>query len=301
MIDATEPISSQKLQPAGNELYQAFDLEEDTQRASSHYEQDPEFFYLLTGGGWHTYSCSLCEEGIAMKQAQERKLDLLAGKMELRPGMYILDVGCGWGGPLVYLCSKYGVKGHGIAVTAKQIDEARKLAARYGVEATFQVLHWKNLPEVQTYDAIYTDETMVHFQDLGGFFDKCHKALKSRQLMVHKELHLSHSSYSELGPMSRYVNQIYALTGNYIPLHRELRLLDDNHFQLKSLTEIPMEHYRQTLDIWLKSMFENRTRMKELEGVETYERFRVYLKSMRYLFTHTDIFGLHVVTSRKMD
>lgn len=300
MTESTTTIDPKSLPATGNQLYQKFDLEEDSARVSSHYEQDPEFFYILTGGGWHTYSCSLCADTGNMTEAQEKKLDLLAERMELKPGMYILDVGCGWGGPLVYLCKKYNVRGLGIAVTSKQIVEAQKRAAAYGVDAQFQVMHWKTLPEVETFDVVYTDETIVHFQDLGGFFAKCHQVLKSGHLMVHKELHLTHSSYSELGRMSEYVNEIYSYTGNYIPLYRELELLDQNGFQLKNITEIPMEHYRKTLDLWLKSMFDNRERMKSLEGVETYERFRVYLKSMRYLFTHTDIFGLHVVTSRKI-
>jgi cyclopropane fatty-acyl-phospholipid synthase-like methyltransferase len=188
----------------------------------------------------------------------------------------------------------------GIAVTPKQIVEAQKRAAAHGVDAEFRVMHWQALPEVESFDVVYTDETIVHFQDLGGFFAKCHKLLKPGHLMVHKELHLTHSSYSELGRMSEYVNEIYSYTGNYIPLFRELELLDQSGFQLKNITEIPMEHYRKTLDLWLKSMFDSRERMKSLEGVEAYERFRIYLKSMRYLFTHTDIFGLQVVTSRRM-
>jgi cyclopropane-fatty-acyl-phospholipid synthase len=300
MTEPTTKIDPKSLPAAGNRLYQEFDIEEDRIRISSHYEQDPEFFYILTGGGWHTYSCSFCAENANMTEAQARKLDLLAERMELKPGMYILDVGCGWGGPLVYLCKRYNVRGLGIAVTPKQIAEAQKRAAFHGVDAQFQVMHWKSLPEVETFDVIYTDETIVHFQDLGGFFAKCHKVLKAGHLMVHKELHLTHSSYSKLGRISEFVNEIYSYTGNYIPLYRELELLDQNGFQLKNITEISMEHYRKTLDVWLKSMFDNRERMKTLEGPEMYERFRVYLKSMRYLFTHTDIFGLHVVTSRKM-
>jgi cyclopropane-fatty-acyl-phospholipid synthase len=298
----SEPITinPESVPAAGNRLYQVFDLAEDSVRVSSHYDQDPEFFYILTAGGWHTYSGSLAVGAASMTEAQERKLDLLAEQMELKPGMVILDVGCGWGGPLVYLCKRYGVRGLGIAVTAKQIDAARRRAAEYAVDASFELMHWKNLPELETFDAVYTDETIVHFQDLGGFFAKCYRVLKPGHLMVHKELHLSHSSYGQLGRMSEYVNAIYSYTGNYIPLFQELELLDQNGFQLKQITEISMEHYRRTLDLWLSSMFQNRERMKALQGAETYERFRAYLKSMRYLFTHTDIFGLHVVTSRKM-
>jgi cyclopropane-fatty-acyl-phospholipid synthase len=299
--ETTRPFDTSLVPAAGNRLYQEFDIAEGSARASAHYEQSPEFFDILTAGGWNTYSASLCEPGLSMLAAQERKLDLMAERMELKPGMHILDVGCVWGGPLVYLCCRYGVTGVGIAVTPKQIAAARARAAAHSVDAQFEVVHWQNLPAAETYDVIYTDEVMVHFQDLGAFFAKCRTLLKPGHLMVHKELHLAHSNYSKLGRMSEYVNEIYSYTGNYITLHQELKALDDNGFALKNVTEIPLEHYRQTLDLWLKSMFDQRERMKALEGAETYQRFRAYLKAMRYLFTHTPMFGLHVVTSRKLD
>ena len=71
-------------------------------------------------------------------------------------------------GPLVYLCHKYGVTGHGITVSPMSIPVAEARAAKYGVDATFEVSHWKNLPEMETYDVIFTDETIVHFYHLGN-------------------------------------------------------------------------------------------------------------------------------------
>lgn len=301
MADQSKPISPTSLPPSGNQLYQSYDLVEETIRSSYHYELDPEFFHIVIGGEWHTYSAFLWEDGFSATQAQERKLDTLAELMSLKPGMRILDVGCGWGGPLVYLCRKYGATGHGVSVTPGQIVDALARAARYGVDATFEVSHWQNLPAVETYDVVYTDEVMVHFHDLDGFFAKCRQILKPGQLMVHKELHLTHSSMSALGPLSQHVNKVYAYTGNYIPLHEELKLLDQNGFRLERILDIPMSHYQRTLDCWLDNMFENRDRLHELAGHETYREFRLYLKAMRYLFARVPVFGLHVVASRRID
>src|ERR1051326_7084750 len=159
------------------EQYQNYDLEEGTRRAAYHYELDPAFYLLFTGGEWNCCSCPIWEPGFTLTQAQEKKLDLLAEFMRLKPGMHILDVGCGWGGPLVYLCKTYGVTGHGIAVSPKQIETARARAAKYGVPATFELVHWQNLPEQPTYHAIYSDEVITHFNDLGSFFAKAHTLL----------------------------------------------------------------------------------------------------------------------------
>lgn len=298
----SSPDLGQVVPEKGNVFYHSYEVAEDSARAAYHYEQDPRFFTILNGGEWHVYSCSLWEKGFDITQAQEKKLDRLAELMELKPGMHILDVGCGWGGPLVYLCHKYGVTGHGITVSARQIPFARERAAQYGVDATFEVVHWQDLPEVATYDAIFTDEVMVHFNDLRGFFTKCHHLLQTGRVMVHKELHLSHSRHSQLGPLSEHVNALYGYTGNYVTLHHELALLDETGFQLESVTQIPLDpHYLSTIDAWLTNLFDNRAELKALAGAEMYRRFRIYLKAVRHIFTRTDIMRLHIVTSRKPD
>jgi cyclopropane fatty-acyl-phospholipid synthase-like methyltransferase len=117
---------------------------------------------------------------------------------------------------------------------------------------------------------------------------------------VHKELHLSHSSYSALGPLSRHIIKVFAYTANYVTLHRELELLDETGFELAHVYEIPMRHYHQTVDMWDRNMFENRERLKALAGDEFYKDYRTYLKAVRFVHTRTNLMQLHVVASRKM-
>ena len=290
-----------QLPEAGNKFYLSYNTKEDAERSAYHYEQAPEFYYIQTGGEWHVYSCLLWEEGFTLTQAQERKLDKLAEMMGLQPGMHILDVGCGWGGPLVYLCQRYGVSGRGISVSPKQVKAACERAAKYGVDAEFELIHWQNLPDVAMYDAIYSDEVIVHFNDLGGFFAKCYQLLKPGCLMAHKELHLTHQRHGELGPLSEHVNQIFNFTGNYVTLHHELQLLEENGFQLKSVYEIPLKpHYHKTVDTWLKNTFEAREDLKDIAGKDFYKNFRAYLKAVRFVFTRTENMLLHIVSSRKL-
>jgi cyclopropane-fatty-acyl-phospholipid synthase len=103
-----------------HQQYRAYDIDEDVRRIDYHYERPPEFFYLITGGEWNAYSCSLWEDGFTVTQAQEKKFDLYAEMLELKPGMKIMDVGAGWGGPLVYLCKKYDCTGIGVTTSSIQ-------------------------------------------------------------------------------------------------------------------------------------------------------------------------------------
>jgi cyclopropane-fatty-acyl-phospholipid synthase len=282
-------------------LYQKYELDEETERLAYHYEVAPEFFLTTTGGEWNTYSASIWEDGFTMTQAQEKKLDIYAEFMQLKPGDRILDVGCGWGGPLVYLCHKYGAIGHGITVSPMAIPVAEARAAKYGVDARFEVIHWQNMEQIEEFDAIFTDEVIVHFNDLDGFFGKCHSMLKPGGRMVNKELHFTHSSHEDWSDsLSQHINKVYAFTGNYRTLAQELQLLDDNNFRLSNLYEMDINHYRTTIDkAWLPNIAENKDRLLELTSEKYIHDFRKYLKASVFAF-RKGAFGLHIVASHKM-
>src|SRR5438874_1146488 len=123
--------------------YQAYELDEDTKRSQVHYEQPVGFFYPILGGEWQSYSSWLWPEGVETETAaQEAKLDLLARLMDLQPGQRIMDVGCGWGGPLVYLCKTYNVRGVGLTVSPMQ---------RVAIAAGFEVIEVYQIPVAPHY------------------------------------------------------------------------------------------------------------------------------------------------------
>ena len=114
-------------------LYQPLTVEEDIERTNVHYEQPAEFFLTLTGGEWNTYSCGIwADADTTLTESQEAKLDMIASLLQLRPGMRLLEVGAGWGGPLTYLTTRYGVEGVGLTISPIQLEAARERFARYG-------------------------------------------------------------------------------------------------------------------------------------------------------------------------
>ncbi|HEX2911475.1 MAG TPA: class I SAM-dependent methyltransferase, partial [Chloroflexia bacterium] len=137
-------------------LYQTYSIEEDKERINYHYERPVEFYLPILGGEWNVYSCNLWGDNITTDtQSQEAKLDLMAELMNLKPGQRILDVGCGWGGPLTYFCHKYGVEGVGLTTSPIQKKAAEDRIARYGVNAKINVTHWEEFEDEQGFDAIY--------------------------------------------------------------------------------------------------------------------------------------------------
>ena len=72
------------------------------------------------------YSCGYWKDAANLDEAQEAKLDLIARKLQLEPGMKVLDIGCGWGGSMAYLQQRYGISGLGITVSEEQVRQARE-------------------------------------------------------------------------------------------------------------------------------------------------------------------------------
>ena len=263
-----------------HQLYHEYSVAEDQERTNVHYEQPPEFFYLFTGGEWNVYSCNLWDDAKTDTESQEAKLDMTASLAGLKPGMRILDVGCGWAGPLTYLCNKYSVSGVGLTLSPTQKAAADERIARYGVDAQVKISHWQEYEDDQPFDAIVTDEVIVHFFDLGGFFKKCHQLLGPEGVMVNKELHLSHPRHAVLERGGEFVSKIYGDTGNYRLLSEELALANEAGFEV-SVHHLPRRHYEQTLDRWQANMYEHRARVKQLLGDEGYRNWRIYLKLAR--------------------
>lgn len=299
-IESARKLSRKQWQPKPEqELYQTYTTEEDKSRTNVHYEQPPSFFTSITGGEWNVYSCNLWDTAKTDTQSQEAKLDLLAQYMRLKPGQRILDVGCGWGGPLVYLCKKYGVRGVGLTLSPTQKQYADQRVARHGVQAEIVECHWRDYQEREGFDAIYTDEVIVHFHDLGEFFAKCHSLLHPGGRMVNKEVHFTHTQHAKITRSTVAINAIYGYTGNYRTLAEELTLVNQAGFETHLVHHIPRWHYQKTIQRWQSNMHEHRDQLISLVGAGYYAEFRKYLKLAGYLVV-SDVVTLDIVVAQKL-
>ena len=84
------------------------------------------------------YSCGYWKNSKTLDQAQEAKLDLICKKVGLKPGMKILDIGCGWGSFVKFAAEKYKVKAVGITVSKEQAKLARELCKGLPIEIRLQ-------------------------------------------------------------------------------------------------------------------------------------------------------------------
>ncbi len=106
----------------------------DRQAISHHYDVSNRFYEMVLGPSM-TYSCAVFSTpDDTLETAQKRKVDLVARKLELQPGMRLLDVGCGWGAMAIHAASTYGAKVVGITLSEPQQRYATERARIAGVD-----------------------------------------------------------------------------------------------------------------------------------------------------------------------
>ena len=102
-----------------------------------HYDLGNDLYAAMLGKRL-VYSCGYWRAADNLDDAQEAKLDLVCRKLQLQPGMRVLDIGCGWGEALKYAAERYGVSGVGVTVSREQAGYARQLCAGLPVEIRLQ-------------------------------------------------------------------------------------------------------------------------------------------------------------------
>ena len=70
------------------------------------------------------YTCGYWRTATTLEEAQEAKLDLVCRKLGLKPGMKVLDIGCGWGGAAQFAAERYGVSVTGVTISKNQAAAA---------------------------------------------------------------------------------------------------------------------------------------------------------------------------------
>ena len=102
-----------------------------------HYDLGNDLYAAMLGERM-VYSCGYWREASDLDSAQEAKLDLVCRKLQLRPGMRVLDIGCGWGEALKFAAERYGVSGVGVTISNNQVDYARERCRGLPIEIRLQ-------------------------------------------------------------------------------------------------------------------------------------------------------------------
>ena len=123
-----------------------------------------------------TYSCAYWKNADNLDQAQEAKLELICQKLYLKPGMKVLDIGCGWGSFAKYAAEKYKVHVVGITISQQQLDLAKELCK--GLPVTLRFQDYRDVNE--RFDRIVSVGQMEHvgYKNYRIYMQMVHRCLR---------------------------------------------------------------------------------------------------------------------------
>ncbi len=172
-----------------------------------HYDLGNDLYAAMLGRRL-VYSCGYWTQADGrvlgdLDAAQEAKLDLVCRKLRLRPGMRVLDIGCGWGEALKFAAERYGISGVGLTISREQADYARRRCAGLPVEIRLQ--DYREADEA--YDAVFSIGMFEHVgvKNYGTYFEVAQRCLAYGGLFL---LHTigNHRSVNRTDPwIARYI------------------------------------------------------------------------------------------------
>lgn len=129
-----------------------------------------------------SYSCGYWHNAAGLRDAQQKKLDLICRKLELKSGERVLEIGCGWGGLARYAAEHYGVEVVGITVSKEQQHFAQARCA--GLPVSIELMDYRDLGE--QFDKVVSVGMFEHVgpKNYAVYFDTVHRTLKDDGLFL---------------------------------------------------------------------------------------------------------------------
>ncbi|MCM2473377.1 class I SAM-dependent methyltransferase [Rhizobium sp. CG5] len=263
-----------------------------------HYDLGNDFYKLFLDRNM-LYSCAYFREpDETLEQAQRNKLRLLAAKLDLKPGMKVLDIGCGWGDLALYLAQLEGVEVLGVTLSKEQQALATQRAEAAGLSSRvrFELKDYRDLD--QTFDRIVSvgmfEHVGVHHYD--EFFKKLNALMPDDGIAV---LH-SIGHMSPPGMASAWLRK-YIFPGAYSPALSEVfEVVEQNSLWVTDL-EFLRVHYATTLAHWEKRFQHNRDKVVALYDERFARMWEFYLISAEMMFRTGSQLVFHMQLSRKRD
>ncbi len=236
------------------------------------------------------YSCGYWKEADSLEEAQQAKLDMICRKLQLAPGMTLLDIGCGWGGLAEYAARNYGVKVHGVTISAEQQKLAQQRCA--GLDVTILLQDYRDLN--QQYDRIVSVGMFEHVgpKNYATYFAVADRNLKPDGLFL---LHTIGAIVTNMN-VDPWIDK-YIFPNGCLPSVRQIADASEPHFIMEDWHNFGAD-YDTTLMAWHERFLAAWPQLSENYDDRFKRMFSYYLNACAGAFRSRDIQLWQVVFSR---
>jgi cyclopropane-fatty-acyl-phospholipid synthase len=244
---------------------------------AGHYDLPVSFFRLILDPSM-AYSCGYWtsgEPGYDLAAAQRDKLELVCRKLGLRPGGFLLDMGCGWGSLTVHAAQRYRARVTGVTLSAEQGGYAGARLRGLGLADRARVL-------VQDYrdaagDAYDTIASLEMGEHVGATEYPAFCAALRRRLRPGGRLLIQQMSRGKNAPGGgAFIESYVAADMHMRPVGDTVGFLERAGLEVLGVESL-RPHYVRTIRAWLDNLERNLTAVQAIIGVERTRMWRLYL------------------------
>ena len=235
-----------------------------------HYDVGNDLYNFMLGKRL-VYSCGYWKQAQTLDEAQAAKLDLICRKLQLEPGMKVLDIGCGWGEAAKFAAEHYGAEVVGVTISAEQAKFAQELCKGLPVEIRLQ--DYGDLKE--SFDRIFSIGMFEHvgYKNYRIYMKKVRQCLKKEGLFL---LHTigGNRPVSKTDPWT----EKYIFPNSMLPSPAQICTAAEGEFILEDWHCFGSD-YDRTLMSWFENFNDNWHQLQEKYGNRFYRMWRFYLLS----------------------
>ncbi|GLX89835.1 C17 cyclopropane fatty acid synthase CfaB [Pseudomonas weihenstephanensis] len=274
----------------------------DAASISYHYDLSNAFYQLWLDREM-VYSCGYFETGEeSLDEAQQAKFRHLCRKLRLKPGEYLLDVGCGWGGLARFAAREFGVKVFGITLSKEQLALAQERVKAEGLQdkVDLQLLDYRDLPQDGRFDKIVSVGMFEHVghANLREYCQVLFNAVREGGLVMNHGITAKHTDGRQVGRGAGEFIERYVFPNGELP---HLSMISA-HISEAGLEVVDVEslrlHYARTLEHWSQRLEQNLEAAAKQVPEQTLRIWRLYLAGCAYAFARGWI-NIHQILAAK--
>lgn len=240
---------------------------------SHHYNRGNDFYRLWLDESM-TYSCAYFRrDDDTLEKAQQQKYKHICRKLQLKEGETLVDIGCGWGGMLIYAARHYGVKGVGCTLSQPQVEYAREKIRREGLENQVAIL----LEDYRKISGQFDKFVSIGmFEHVGKGFIPAFME-KTRALLKPGGIGLLHTIGKERATPGDYWTMKYIFPGGYIPtLDETVQAMGRSGLVPHDVENLRL-HYALTLDEWSRRFETHAEEVESMFDADFVRMWRMFL------------------------
>jgi len=247
---------------------------------SEHYDLSNDFFQLFLDDTMMYSAAIFKNNNESLYDAQRRKIDILAKKLNLKKTSKVLEIGSGWGAMATHLVKEYGCEVTTLTLSKEQKKLCEQRFKEHNIEKSAEVMLKDYRDMKGKFDAIIAVEMFeaVGREYFDVFFKKCENLLKDSGVLVMQVITMPDQRYASYCKGADFI-QKYIFPGGHLPSISKILDVTTSHTKLNLLhMEEFTEHYAKTLNIWHKNFNKKIEEIKKLGFDEYFIRmWKMYL------------------------